>query len=98
MTRPLLTLCMIVKDEAHGIAKTLASAKPWIDRWCILDTGSTDGTPEIVRRELAGVTGNLAFDGFTDFATTRNQLLGLASGGAPDEWIGPSSEFAGKPA
>lgn len=72
---PLLTLCMIVKDEAHGIARTLRSAKPWIDRWCILDTGSTDGTPEIVARELEGVPGMAWGTVFEDFARTRNVLL-----------------------
>lgn len=76
--RPLLTLCMIVRDEAHGIARTLQSAKPWIDRWCILDTGSTDGTPEIVEQELEDLTGDLHRAPFADFATSRNHLLALA--------------------
>lgn len=75
MMRPLLTLCMIVKNEAHGIARTLQSAKPWIDRWCILDTGSTDGTQKVIDREMAGVSGYLVEGPFVDFATTRNALL-----------------------
>jgi tetratricopeptide (TPR) repeat protein len=73
----LLTLCMILKDEAHTIARTLASAKPFIDRWVILDTGSTDGTQAVVRRELEGVPGELHEEPFVDFATTRNRSLDL---------------------
>jgi hypothetical protein len=45
--RGLLGLVMIVKNEAHGIRETLESFKPFIDRWTILDTGSTDGTQRI---------------------------------------------------
>lgn len=69
---------MMVKDEAHTIARTLRSARPWIDRWCILDTGSTDGTPAIIERELDGVAGAVLTAPFEDFATTRNLLLGGA--------------------
>ena len=79
MTRPLLTLCMIVKDEAHTIARTLRSAKPYVDRWCILDTGSTDATPDIVLGEMSDTPGTLIRGGFIDFATTRNRLLSLAA-------------------
>lgn len=77
----LLTLCMIVKNEARGIARTLQSAKPFVDRWCILDTGSTDGTQEIVRATLegGGAPGVMIEGPFVDFATTRNKLLDLAS-------------------
>lgn len=78
----LLTLTMIVKDEARTIARTLASAKPHIDSWCILDTGSTDGTPEVIREAMAGVPGDLHHVPFVDFATTRNRGLTLCGTGA----------------
>jgi glycosyltransferase involved in cell wall biosynthesis len=74
----LLTLTMIVKDEAKTLAKTLASVRPFIDRWAILDTGSTDGTQALVRRELAAVPGELFEEPFVDFATSRNRALDLA--------------------
>lgn len=73
--KPLLTLCMMVKDEAHTIARTLQSAKPYVDRWCILDTGSTDGTQGIIEAEMADVAGWLYLGTFVDFATSRNRLL-----------------------
>jgi glycosyltransferase involved in cell wall biosynthesis len=84
MSRPLLTLTMIVKDEEATLADTLASAKPFIDRWVILDTGSTDGTREVIRSALAGVPGELYEEPFVDFATTRNRALDLA---------GPATDF-----
>lgn len=81
--KPLLTLCMMVKDEAHTIARTLQSAKPWIDRWCILDTGSTDGTQQVIRdvmlEEPHASLGSVHSAPFVDFATSRNRLLDIAA-------------------
>ena len=75
----LLGLVMIVKNEAHGIRETLESFKPFIDRWTILDTGSTDGTQGIIRHVLDGITGALHEEPFVDFATSRNRALDLHS-------------------
>jgi glycosyltransferase involved in cell wall biosynthesis len=75
--RPLLTLTSIVKDEAHTIAHTLASARRHIDRWCILDTGSTDGTQACILDAMRGIPGALHEEPFVDFATTRNRGLDL---------------------
>jgi len=74
---PLLGLCMIVKNEAPRIAEVLASYRPHIDRWTILDTGSTDGTQDLIRRELVDVPGDLHEEPFVDFATSRNRALEL---------------------
>src|SRR3954452_20956269 len=46
-------LNMIVKDEAAVIARCIASVRPLIDSWAIVDTGSSDGPQEIVRELLA---------------------------------------------
>jgi len=78
MARPLISLVMIVKNEARGIRETLESAKPYVDRYCLVDTGSTDGTPEIMREAMAGVPGNLHLEPFVDFGTTRSRALDLA--------------------
>eukprot|EP00940_MAST-03C_sp_MAST-3C-sp2_P000205 g205.t1 len=77
-TRPLLEFVMIVKNEAKSIRATIESVKPWIDRWTILDTGSTDGTQDIIRSAFGDVPGDLHDGEFVDFATTRNQALALA--------------------
>jgi glycosyltransferase involved in cell wall biosynthesis len=69
---------MIVKDEEETLARTLETAKPFIDRWVILDTGSTDGTRDVIRRTLDGVPGELHEEPFVDFSTSRNRALDLA--------------------
>lgn len=88
--RPRGTLClnMIVKNEAHGIVATLESARDiaGIDYWVILDTGSTDGTQDLIRETLRDIPGELHSGEFTDYATTRNEALELCAD-APCEWI-----------
>ncbi len=82
MPQPLLCLVMIVKNEARGIVQTLRSVRDHIDRWCILDTGSTDGTQDLIREAFDWTPGKLPGDlyegPFVDFATTRNEALSLA--------------------
>jgi glycosyltransferase involved in cell wall biosynthesis len=65
----------MVKNEEHTIEKTLASAKGHVDRWLVLDTGSTDRTREVVREAMEGVEGSLVEAPFVDFATSRNHAL-----------------------
>jgi len=74
---PLLGLCMIVRNEARRIAEVLASYRPYIDAWTILDTGSTDGTQDLIKRDLEGIPGVLHSEPFVDFATSRNRALEL---------------------
>ena len=58
-----LGLVMIVKDEAQSINVTLASARPHIDYWTMVDTGSTDGTQAMVKEAMQGVPGREAIIG-----------------------------------
>lgn len=78
------TIClnMIVKDEAHVIARCLESVRPLIDSWAIVDTGSRDGTQEIVRGLLADLPGELIERPWKDFAHNRNEALEHARGRA----------------
>jgi hypothetical protein len=73
--RPLLALVMILKNEAHNIAKTIASVRGAVDRVVVLDTGSTDGTQDVVLAacQSAGIPLSLYEEPFVDFATTRNR-------------------------
>ena len=66
---------MIVKNEARSIAATIASVRPWVDRYTILDTGSTDRTRELLREAAEGLDGELLEAPFVDFSTTRNRAL-----------------------
>ena len=54
-SRPLLEFVMLVKNEAKSIVETINSVKDHVDRWTILDTGSTDGTQDLIREAFQGV-------------------------------------------
>nr|WP_276081851.1 glycosyltransferase [Methylobacterium sp. GC_Met_2] len=69
---------MIVKDEAHVIRRCLDSVRPIIDHWIIVDTGSSDGTQDIIRTAMADIPGALVARPWVDFATNRNEALKLA--------------------
>jgi glycosyltransferase involved in cell wall biosynthesis len=53
MTRPLLALVAILKNEERSVAALLDSVKGVVDRVTILDTGSTDATWAILASRLA---------------------------------------------
>ncbi|WP_315530215.1 glycosyltransferase [Delftia acidovorans] len=73
-----ICLNMIVKNEAPVIARCLASVRPWVDYWVIVDTGSSDGTQDLVRQCMEGVPGSLHERPWVDFAHNRNEALELA--------------------
>jgi glycosyltransferase involved in cell wall biosynthesis len=75
-----ICLSMIVKDEAGVIERCLRSVRPFIHAWAIVDTGSTDGTQDLIRNALGDLPGQLAEHPWVDFATNRNQALQLARG------------------
>ncbi len=74
------TVClnMIVKDEREVIEKCLASVKPLIDYWVIVDTGSTDGTQKIIKEYMKGIPGELHERPWVNFEHNRNEALTLA--------------------
>src|SRR5215472_8170910 len=74
----ILCLNMIVRNEAPVIARCLASVKPIIDYWVIVDTGSTDGTQDRIRTLLADLPGELYERPWRDFAHNRTEALELA--------------------
>jgi len=87
--RPTICLTMIVRDEAHIVHEALDSAAPHIDRWVIVDTGSTDDTPGTIQRRMAvhGIPGELHHRPWRDFGTNRTEAMRLADGQADYLWV-----------
>lgn len=79
MTRPSICLVMIVKNEAHVIRRCLDSLRPLVDRWLIVDTGSGDGTQDVVRAHLADLPGELVERPWVGFGHNRSEALRLAA-------------------
>lgn len=79
-----IALAMIVKDEAAVIGRCLESVRGLIDAWVIVDTGSTDGTQELIWETMReqGVSGQLHERPWVDFGHNRSELLELARGAA----------------
>ncbi|MDB6081739.1 MAG: hypothetical protein JWO53_1011 [Chlamydiia bacterium] len=71
---------MIVKNESATITRALASVLPLIDYWIIVDTGSTDGTQQIIKdfMKAKGVPGELHERSWVNFSYNRNEALQLA--------------------
>ena len=90
MSRPTLTLCMIVKDEEHIIRECLESAYQEIDRYDITDTGSTDKTKEIIKQffDEKGIPGTIYDEPWEGFGKSRTKSLRNADkGGADYSWV-----------
>jgi glycosyltransferase involved in cell wall biosynthesis len=77
ITSPLVSLCMIVKDEEASIGDALDSAQGLADEVIVYDTGSTDDTVAIATKHGARVVQGEWRD---DFAWARNQTLQYATG------------------
>ena len=79
-----IVLNMIVKNEAHIILETLQNLVNSItfDYWVISDTGSTDGTENLILNFFSevGIPGELHKDEWQNFAYNRNLALNYARG------------------
>lgn len=75
-----LVLTQIVKNEAHVITRMLNSIKPIVDIVCLVDTGSTDDTIEVVKNW--GTQNNIethVFErAFDNFENSRNYSIQMA--------------------
>lgn len=76
----LVNLLIMVKNAGDGFRDILMRNLPYIDRFTILDTGSTDNTLQIIKEVLfaSGKPGELYNEPFINFRDSRNRLLDLA--------------------
>lgn len=79
-SRPLLSLCMIIRNEEKNLPRSLASVQGLVDEMIIVDTGSEDNSVQIARSFGAQVY----FSQWRkDFSHARNFALEKALG----KWI-----------
>jgi len=72
-------LCMIVKNESHIIHEVLQSSLKFIDTYCILDTGSTDNTIQIIKDfyKDKNIQGEVHESDWKGFGKSRSEALKL---------------------
>lgn len=75
-----VSLCMIVKNEETTLPKCLGSVNNFVDEIVVLDTGSTDKTPQIAQQLGAKVH---YFTWNNNFSSARNEALKYVTG----DWI-----------
>lgn len=89
--RPLITLCMIVKNEEAILARCVREARRLYDRYVIVDTGSTDATEAVAKEALAGigVEGIFTHRPWKGFGRSKTDALDIARdafGSAPNHY------------
>lgn len=80
---------MIVRDEAHIVQEVLTATAPYISAWVIVDTGSQDGTQQVIRDHMAalGIPGELYERPWRNFGHNRTEALTLAQGRCDYIWV-----------
>lgn len=76
----MISLCMIVRDEAALLPRFLKSVEGLWDELCVADTGSIDDSKKILIEAGAIV---IDFPWIADFSAARNTSLSMATG----DWI-----------
>ena len=86
---PAICLNMIVRNEAHIVREVLDAVAPYISSWVIVDTGSDDGTQDVIREHLAalGIPGELHERPWVNFGHNRTEALELAQGHGDYIWV-----------
>jgi len=84
---PKMCLNMIVKNESHIIIETLQNILKYIDYWVISDTGSTDGTQDLIRNffKEKKIPGELVEDKWENFG--YNRTLAFKSAYKKSEYV-----------
>jgi glycosyltransferase involved in cell wall biosynthesis len=87
-----LILTQIMKNEAHVITRMLNSIRPIVDIICLVDTGSTDNSIEVVKNwgEQNKIETHVFERAFDNFENSRNYSIQMArevtAGRGDDFW------------
>lgn len=86
---PRICLNMIVKNEAHVVREVLDTVAPYLAYWVIVDTGSQDGTQDVIRSHMAslGIPGELHDRPWRNFGHNRSEAMDLARGHGDYVWV-----------
>ena len=76
-SEPILSLCMVVKDEEHNLRQCLETVGDAADEVVVVDTGSQDRTREVANDLGARV---FSFQWVNDFSAARNFSIDKAQG------------------
>ena len=63
------------RDEAEVVDRCLASVRPLIDTWTVVDTGSVDDTVARIEAAVGGLPGRLLEEPWVDFGHNRSSLM-----------------------
>lgn len=74
-----ISACLITRNEKDNLDRCLSSIRPVVDEIIVVDSGSTDGSPDICRRYGAHVTTH-PWEGYV---AQKNLALSLAS----NNWV-----------
>jgi glycosyltransferase involved in cell wall biosynthesis len=85
----MIVLNMIVKNEAHCIERCIKSVLPYVDAAVIVDTGSTDGTQELLSGLLWEKEHAVYNEEWVNFGINRTQAFWKAVD--IYQWIAPAS-------
>ena len=72
-------LAMIVRNESKSFPRLVQSLGDLVDEWCVIDTGSDDGTPELVQELLGHLPGRLERRPWEDFGHNRTELVQMCA-------------------
>jgi glycosyltransferase involved in cell wall biosynthesis len=84
MTRPSISLCCILKNEVHNLPRLLESVRDCFDEIHLTDTGSTDGSIELIESYIHSSNPSNCpiflhhFKWIDDFAAARNYSFSFA--------------------